>query len=136
MQITSETLNVFSVIIQTLAIIGGTVFGIRKWMTEPLREEIGRTKQEMGELKSEASQRFEKVQQEIRDLDNRIRSMEIDLPKSYIRFDQFLSLNNKLEANLDKRLEELKGSIESLRDDVKGIQNILMGGQSNERRTN
>ena len=122
MQITSETLNLVFVVTQILLTVGGTVFAIRKWFTEPLREENSRTKQALEEFKSETEQRFEGVDKTLKNVDNRIREIEVKLPETYLRQDQFLILHNKFEATIHHKLESLEKSIREL-------QRFLMEGK-------
>jgi len=129
MQITSETVNVFFTITQTVVIIVGTVFTIRRWMTEPLREAISSTTKQLRELKEETDQRFKEVDEDIKTLKNQVHLLEVELPRNYIRQDQFLMFHNKTEAMLDRKLDSIKQDVQSVREDIRAIQNFLMGGK-------
>jgi len=128
MQITSETVNVFFTITQTVVIIVGTVFTIRRWMTEPLREQMTSTQNQLEELKEETEQKFREVNRDIKALKNQIHSLEVELPKNYIRQDQFLAFHNKTEAMLYRKLDDITA-------DLRNIQKLLMEGK-HERRSN
>ena len=128
MHIDSETLNVVFVIVQTLVIIVGTIFTIRRWMTEPLREAISSTSKQLRELKDETDQKFESVNNDIKRIEGRLHSLEVELPKNYIRQDQFLAFHNKTEAMLYRKLDDITT-------DLRNIQKLLMEGK-HERRSN
>jgi cob(I)alamin adenosyltransferase len=128
MQITSESLNVVFTITQTVVIIVGTVFAIRRWMTEPLREQMASTQNQLEELKEETDQRFRNVNKDLKTIENRLHSLEVELPKTYIRQDQFLAFHNKTEAMLYRKLDDITA-------DLRTIQKFLMEGK-HERRSN
>jgi len=128
MQITSESLNVAFTITQTVVIIVGTVFAIRRWMTEPLREQMTSTQNQLEELKEETDQKFKSVNNDIKRIEGRLHSLEVELPKNYIRQDQFLAFHNKTEAMLYRKLDDITA-------DLRNIQKLLMEGK-HERRSN
>jgi uncharacterized protein YpuA (DUF1002 family) len=139
MQITSETINFIFVATQTIVIIGGIIFSVRKWMTEPLKQENLQTRAELKELEERTNRRYEETKQEIEKLQKKVHQIEVELPQSYLHKEWFLALHNKLEADLKQSFndlkQDLKQDIANLRKDFQALQRFLMEGK-HERRTN